>query len=234
MSKKERKRQIAKAKKQHVKASNKVRADTGMKEVRDLFLGLNKLIDEWDDLGFSSNNMNLYQDMLEDFYEKNELKVKYKDKFSWQKKMTPEQAEELFDIAYKMASDPYVDPDTYQKMMDQDFDELGEQTKYDTINVDAFSKISDRFADVSTLQDYVEFIDRMNNFKNNALLSSILDSNQVAELYTLGTFQELDEETVNNIIAMEYSMSGKTGDRLYETILEAIDLYDAETGDFDF
>ena len=141
--------------------------------------------------------------------------------------MTEEQAEELFNIAYQMAHDPYTDINTYKEMLEVgDVADLGEQNRYDTINLDGFKKINDRYADIRDLEDYVGFIDRMNNFKNNALLSSILESDQIAELYTLGTFAELTEQQIDEAIAMTYGHSGKTGDSLYETVLEAIDIYD--------
>ena len=205
-----------------------MRADQGKKYIRDLFIGLNNLMDEWDDKGVTSNNLNLFRDKLEDFYERNNLKVKNTDRFSWQKGMTEDQAEELYNLAYQMGTDPYSDMSTYEDLLDEDFSDLGSQTTYDSINLDAFQKISEQYSDINTFQNYVDFIDRMNNFKSNALLSSILDSNQVAELYALGSWQNLTDEDVNNIIAFEYSLSGKTGDKLYNTILEAIDLYDEE------
>lgn len=209
-----------------------MRADQGKKYIRDLFIGLNNLMDEWDDKGVTSNNLNLFRDKLEDFYERNNLKVKNTDRFSWQKGMTEDQAEELYNLAYQMGTDPYSNMSTYEDLLDEDFSDLGTQTAYDSINLDAFQKISEQYSNINTFQDYVNFIDRMNNFKSNALLSSILDSNQVAELYALGSWQNLSDEDVNNIIAFEYSMSGKTGDKLYNTILEAIDLYDEEKYQF--
>lgn len=209
-----------------------MRADQGKKYIRDLFIGLNNLMDEWDDKGVTSNNLNLFRDKLEDFYKRNNLKVKNTDRFSWQKGMTEDQAEELYNLAYQMGTDPYSDMSTYEDLLDDDFSDLGTQTTYDSINLDAFQKISEQYSNINTFQDYVDFIDRMNNFKSNALLSSILDSNQVAELYALGSWQNLTDEDVNNIIAFEYSMSGKTGDKLYNTILEAIDLYDEEDYQF--
>lgn len=209
-----------------------MRADQGKKYIRDLFIGLNNLMDEWDDKGVTSNNLNLFRDKLEDFYDRNNLNVKNTDRFSWQKGMTEDQAEELYNLAYQMGTDPYSDMSTYEDLLDEDFTDLGTQTTYDSINLDAFQKISEQYSDINTFQDYVDFIDRMNNFKSNALLSSILDSNQVAELYALGSWQNLSDEDVNNIIAFEYSMSGKTGDKLYNTILEAIDLYDEEDYQF--
>ena len=216
---------------------SKVRADSGLKEVRDLFNSLNKQMREFDAEGLTSNDLNLYRDMLEKFYKDNDLDVKHPDQFTTQKMMTQEQADELFDIAYQMANDPYTDLGTYKDMMDMsnaDWSEVNDndQTKYDKINMDAFQKITERYGNINTTQDYVDFIDRMNNFKSNALLSQILDSDQVAELYSLGSWQGLSAEDIDSIIAMEYSVSGRTKDRLYETILEAIELYDEEDAAF--
>lgn len=242
---KPRKRQIAKAleiqkrseAKRAVTRPSRVRADEGIKEVRDLFNALNKQMREFDAEGLTSNDLNLYRDMLEKFYKDNNLDVKHPDQFTTQKLMTEEQAAELFDIAYQMANDPYTDLDTYKEMMEvaeSDWTDVNDndQTKYDKINMDAFQKITERYGNVQTTQDYVDFIDRMNNFKSNALLSQILESDQIAELYSIGSWQGLSDDDIDKIIAMEYSMTGRTKDRLYETILEAIDLYDEEDESF--
>ena len=204
---------------------SKVRADQGLKEVRDLYRALNAQLNEWAAEGMTSNDVRLFEGMLSDFYDKYDLSVKNKARFTWQKNMTQDQVDELFQIAQQMADDPYTDLETYKEMEEEGWEDIGTQNTYDKINLDAFQKINDQLGGyIDDLQDYVDFIDNMNNFKSNALLSSILESNQVAELYALGSWQALDESEVNRLIAMEYNATGKTGDRLYETIWEAIDL----------
>lgn len=206
-----------------------MRADQGKKYIRDLFNQLNEAMNDWDKAGFTSNDLKLYQDKLEDFYNKNNMNVAHNDRFSWQKDMTQEQADELFDLAESMAQDDYVYLETYQDMLNMDYEDIGTQSTYDKINLEAFSKISEQYPDsVQNLEDYVNFIDRMNNYKNNAMLSSILSSDQVAELYSLGSWQDLTDEQIETIIytELELTTKGQTGDVLYNAVLEAIDLYD--------
>lgn len=206
-----------------------MRADQGKKYIRDLFNQLNEAMNDWDKAGFTSNDLKLFQDKLEDFYSKNNMNVAHKDRFTWQKEMTQEQADELFDLAESMAQDDYIYLETYQDMLNMDYEDIGTQSTYDKINLEAFSKISEQYPDsVQNLEDYVNFIDRMNNYKNNAMLSSILSSDQVAELYSLGSWQDLTDEQIETIIytELELTTKGQTGDVLYNAVLEAIDLYD--------
>ena len=206
-----------------------MRADQGKKYIRDLFNQLNEAMNDWDKAGFTSNDLKLYQDKLEDFYNKNNMNVAHNDRFSWQKDMTQEQADELFDLAESMAQDDYVYLETYQDMLNMDYEDIGTQSTYDKINLEAISNISEQYPDsVQNLEDYVNFIDRMNNYKNNAMLSSILSSDQVAELYSLGSWQDLTDEQIETIIytELELTTKGQTGDVLYNAVLEAIDLYD--------
>ena len=206
-----------------------MRADQGKKYIRDLFNQLNEAMNDWDKAGFTSNDLKLFQDKLEDFYSKNNLQVAHNDRFTVQKGMTQEQADELFDIAIAMADDDYIYLDTYQDMLNMDYEDIGTQSRYDKINLEAFSKIAEQHPDsVQDLEDYVNFIDQMNNYKNNAMLSSILSSDQVAELYSLGSWHDLTDEQIETIIYTELELTthGQTGDVLYNTVLEAIDLYD--------
>jgi hypothetical protein len=50
----------------------------------------------------------------------------------------------------------------------------------------------------------------------------------VAELYSLGSWQDLTDEQIETIIytELELTTKGQTGDVLYNAVLEAIDLYD--------
>lgn len=206
-----------------------MRADQGKKYIRDLFNQLNEAMNDWDKAGFTSNDLKLFQDKLEDFYSKNNMNVAHNDRFTWQKEITQEQADELFDLAESMAQDDYIYLETYQDMLNMDYEDIGTQSTYDKINLEAFSKISEQYPDsVQNLEDYVNFIDRMNNYKNNAMLSSILSSDQVAELYSLGSWQDLTDEQIETIIytELELTTKGQTGDVLYNAVLEAIDLYD--------
>lgn len=206
-----------------------MRADQGKKYIRDLFNNLNEAMNDWDKAGFTSNDLKLFQDKLEDFYSKNNMNVAHTDRFTWQKEMSQEQADELFDLAESMAQDDYIYLETYQDMLNMDYEDIGTQSTYDKINLEAFSKISEQYPDsVQNLEDYVNFIDRMNNYKNNAMLSSILSSDQVAELYSLGSWQDLTDEQIETIIyaELELTTKGQTGDVLYNAVLEAIDLYD--------
>ena len=55
------------------------------------------------------------------------------------------------------------------------------------------------------------------------MLSSILSSSQIQELAQYGKTQGISDDDIEEFIAQEYSMTGRTGDDLYNKILDTIE-----------
>ena len=71
------------------------------------------------------------------------------------------------------------------------------------------------------------FIDNMENYRADALLSEVISSEQIQELYNEGSIKGISPEEIDQMLAFEYSFSGKEDNDLYQRILVEIDSYDA-------
>lgn len=172
---------------------------------------LNENLKEWDELGLTSNALDRTREMIKGFYKSAGKKVKDESLLSTRIKLTDEQADELDLLIEAMTSDPEMDIDYY---IDKEMN----------INEDAFEKMRDKYPDaIQSKKDYIRAYDQLNRFKNDELLSSIMDSDQIMRLYGYGAKKGWKEEDINFIIGIEYNMSGATYDNLYNSILKAIE-----------
>ena len=71
------------------------------------------------------------------------------------------------------------------------------------------------------VQDYIHFFDRINSFKDDKLLSSILSSHQYVSLMNYGS-EDIDENELDALITEMYYKTGEEGENLYNIILGMI------------
>lgn len=187
-------------------------------ETRRLLNKLNDVMDEWDDYNLTSNKINQTKDMIEEFYSKYGKEVKNNERFSTRIKLNDAQEEELLNIAESMAMDDRSYVETYE----DEFDELDTLVYDKPINIDGYNKMKEQYPEYfEDLQDYIHFFDRINNFKDDKLLSSILSSDQYVSLMNYGS-SDFDENELDKMLVTEYESSGIKGKSLYEKILEMI------------
>lgn len=173
------------------------------KETRELFNALNDNMDEWDKAGVKPKAVEMYEDMLSDFYEKIGKNPK-DDRFNTRLKLTPEQEDELLDIAQSMANNTYTYDETY---------------------ADVYNKYKDRYG-WSDVSEAVDFLETMEKYRSDSLLREVLSSEQIMELYSEANSQGLSDDDIEQMIYLEYSMSGASGEKLFNAIQGAIINYD--------
>lgn len=187
-------------------------------ETRRLLNKLNDVLDEWDDYNLTSNKINQTKDMIEEFYNKYGKEVKNNERFSTRIKLNYEQEEEFLNIAESMA----LDDRSYVETYEDEFDELDTLVYDKPINIDAFNKMKEQYPEYfDDLQDYIHFFDRINNFKDDKVLSSILSSDQYVSLMNYGS-SDFDENELDKMLVTEYEQTGMKGKSLYEKILGMI------------
>lgn len=192
-------------------------------EYRQLMNAINKELDKWDEYNLESNEINMYKNMLEEFYQKTGKNPKNRDRFSTRIKLSAEDEEEFADMAISFGLSPLTNVDTYINMYDLDTADLIQLANYDKpINIDAFMKMKEQYDDYfENVQDYIHFFDRINSFKDDKLLSSILSSHQYVSLMNYGS-EDIDENELDALIAEMYYKTGEEGENLYNIILEMI------------
>ena len=192
-------------------------------EYRQLMNAINKELDKWDEYNLESNEINMYKQMIEEFYQKTGKNPKNRDRFSTRIKLSAEDEEEFADMAISFGLSPLTNVDTYINMYDLETADLIQLANYDKpINIDAFMKMKEQYDEYfENVQDYIHFFDRINSFKDDKLLSSILSSHQYVSLMNYGS-EDIDENELDSLITEMYYKTGEEGENLYNIILEMI------------
>lgn len=192
-------------------------------EYRQLMNAINKELDKWDEYNLESNEINMYKQMIEEFYQKTGKNPKNRDRFSTRIKLSAEDEEEFADMAISFGLSPLTNVDTYINMYDLETADLIQLANYDKpINIDAFMKMKEQYDEYfENVQDYIHFFDRINSFKDDKLLSSILSSHQYVSLMNYGS-EDIDENELDALIQEMYYKTGEEGENLYNIILGMI------------
>lgn len=224
------------------------------KEHRKLAYALNKAYDETSDSGITSNTIRQFEQTLETFYEKNGLRVANTHHISMQKEMTEAQAKELAAIAETFAEKAmeehnFVYSDIMQRFnehdklrlmdwqqqnaldevvveFDVDVDEIEDITKelpWEEFDPDKYGVIQDKYG-VEDIQQFVDWTDQMERYRNNAFLSEILSSDQIADLFAYrqkGQYKITEKQLIDKI-RYQYNKYGYTGDELHAKVQSMI------------
>lgn len=176
------------------------------KETRQLFTELNRAFRDWEKLGVISDEASKYIDMLESFYDNNDIKVANPQKFTIQKFLTPEQENELLDIALAMSRESRAFVETFEEI----------------------SKNENSVYYGADVKDIVLSINTIDRSMNDALLREIFDSDEIRELQAESHKAGLQWDEVVAWIVFEYQSSGATHEAMTNRILNAIWNYEED------
>lgn len=173
-------------------------------ETRELFKAVNESLKKMKKEGIETDATRELKQELELFYKEAGKDIKNKDRINLNVKLDETQQEQFNAMIMSIAEN--TQQLDYERLM-EGFNNQPEDARFHFDNP----------------QDYADFIDRMNRFKNDRMLSSILSSSQIQELAQYGKMQGISDDEIEDFIAQEYSMSGRTGDDLYNKILDTIE-----------
>lgn len=222
------------------------------KPYRQIAWQLNKAYDEVRNEGIWSNSINLFEQTLEAFYDKYDLKVANTHHISMQKQMPEEAVEELAKIALRFADIATEDRNFFyedltkglskrdkeiiqQKQQeaivngDENIDVDGIEMPWDKFDVDRYKKIQDKYG-VETVQDFINWTDEMERFRGEAFLLSVLSSHQIADIFSYAIdaqkenqLADLSFDAISKMAYREYKNNGGiTGEKLRTAIYERI------------
>ena len=171
---------------------------------------------EWNIYEFEEmpDSVRMYQELLEEFYSRNGNSPSDPFNFNARVKLSPDAEEELADLATAFLYDDTTDIDYFEDFFDPSKKEW-----------------RDRF-DINTMDDLVNFLNRVERYRNDALISSILSSSQIVELFNEGDKRGLTENEITRIIYLEYNMTGNEDTKLYDQIWNSLNNYDTENESF--
>lgn len=179
-------------------------------ENRDIINEAREKMMEWNIYEFEEmpDSVRMYHELLEEFYARNGNNPSDPYNFNTRVRLTPDAEEELADLASAFLYDDTTDIDYFEDFFDP--------SKKDW---------RDRY-DINTMDDLINFLNRVDRYRNDALISSILSSSQIVELYTEGDKKGLSEDDISKMIYLEYSMTGNEDTKLYDQIWNSINSYD--------
>lgn len=162
---------------------------------------INDVLNDWQDLAYNPNSINQVEEMLERFYDDNNIEVSDSGRFNTDVQLTEQQAEELLDIANKVS-----DMDIYLEDFENKFDKAqGKQG-------------------IETLEDYAEFVDNKTQFEDSTLSSSKMSYYEYEDLLKTARNKSkwYTEDRVNKMIENAFLNKGKTGDELYDYMFKKL------------
>lgn len=178
---------------------------------------VNRIINMWDNAGLSTNDLEVAKDLLSDFYADIGKTVVDTEKASERIKLSRSEKEEYNKI---------LDYILYNDDLDLSRRTLKNQqirSSWNDVNASTYEKVKDQYDQVYDEQSFINFVDRMNKTKNNRVLSSIFDSDQIARLYSIGFNNQMKETEINRLVIQTYEETGKTYDALLEEIIDLIE-----------
>ena len=178
---------------------------------------VNKMINAWDAVGLTSNDLELAKELLSDFYENIGKTLKDKERASERLMLKKSEKEEYNKILDFIIYNDEVDLSRRHLQNAQ----IASTWQNHTQN--AFETVKDKFSMIQDEQDFIDFIDKMNKMKNNRVLSALMDSDQYAALYDAADSQGMKYTEINRMLMNEYNKTGRTYDELFEKILDMIE-----------
>jgi hypothetical protein len=169
-------------------------------EARDRMMEWNAY--DWDE---QPEAVKQYRDILEDFYDRNNNNPSDTSNFNSRVKLSRDAEEELTDIATAFLNEKETDTDYYERYFDKPTPEI---KMFKTRNK------------ITTMEDLVKFLDRMERFKNDALLVTALSSEQIAKLHREADKKHVSDKDLYKMINEHYDETGENN--LYYTVWKEI------------
>lgn len=155
---------------------------------------LNNRLKGWDREGIESNLVKETRDNLEMFYDKYGIETD-DNFFARNLDLTPEQEKE-----YERIMDTFGDQASSSvKEMEREYDRLSDEYK-------------ERW-NVGSVEEFVEFTDKMKQSQNDRILKNIISSDQIADLYAVASQKQIPLDTVDELILFEYESQQEFYDR---------------------
>ena len=175
----------------------------------ELLRDANERLLDWEGMENVPNDIKMYRDMLQDFYEDIGKNPKNPEGFSTHVKLTRAQQSELAQIAEMVTSNWTTDLQQYEWFLEDP----------------SRQRVREEYG-ITTIEDAITFLDDMQRRRDERWIAEALSSSQMKELYDEARDKGMSTADLEEITYVEYS-TGASGDELYDQIWESIQSYDA-------
>ena len=183
---------------------------------------VNKLIDQWEAAGLTTNDLEQAKVLLEKFYTDADKTVKDPDRASEKIRLSKRDKEEYNNLLNYILYDDNLDISKRtlkNQAIRAEWDDPKYEQAYETTKSIYKGVIKDE-------QDYINFIDRMNRYSNNRVVSAYLSSKQIADIHNKALASKdtgYTEGQINRMIIKAAEKDGLAGDYLHGRIIELIE-----------
>lgn len=211
------------------------------KPYRAMAWELNLAYDEVKKKGHYSNNIKLFEQTLENFYNKYNRKPANKHHISMQIQMTEEQINELGDIVDQFVNIAVEERNFYYDDLTKGFspedkvkikeklekpektEEKEIETPWKVFDVDKFKQIQELYG-VKTVQEFIDWTDEMERYRTSIFLQTILTSDQIADIfaYSGNKDDKSSYKKIEKMIQNQYNKNGLIGDELRQAVMKRI------------
>lgn len=166
---------------------------------------INKALNEWSKYGVKNNDVRYAESLLASFHESEHKKLKRDDRINARMKLDADAMLEYIDIIETIGNMDIYMGDIYDKGI-----------------MERFEKAQGKRG-IDTLQDYINFIDDINTFKSENVISSILSWYQYNDLqWQNAKYGSMSDTELDHYILETYYDKGITHEPLYEFVLSNI------------
>ena len=178
---------------------------------------VNKILNEWRSQGLTSNDYELATNLFNRFYRESRKKnVKDKEMASTRILVDYKQRVEYNKILDFVLSDDFID----LKSREAKNKAIKNKYKNDPQFKYIFGVLNDKYDYITDEQSFMDLTDNLNRVKDNKMLSMILSSDQIANLYGHGINKGYKESQIDELIIKTYKKIGLRGSSMYEKILK--------------
>lgn len=184
----------------------------------------NKRLMKFANKKLKTNDVTMYKNLIKSFNKRYGIKGDMFNPMAYYSKQMKKELKQLIDSIYANPKTSYSYWKKRQEemtMRNLDSSKLGEGD----LNMDMVEKLHNMFG-LTTEQDFIDFFDEMDRFRNTSVLSQILDSDEEVDLVSYGKEMDLDITDIHELILNEYQRTGRTHTDLYNTVFDALSNYD--------
>ena len=184
----------------------------------------NKRLMKFANKKLKTNDVTMYRNLIKSFNKRYGIKGDMFNPMAYYSKQMKKELKQLIDSIY---ANPKTSYSYWKKRQEEmtihnlDSSKLGEGD----LNMDMVEKLHNQFG-LTTEQDFIDFFDEMDRFRNTSVLSQILDSDEEVDLVAYGKEMDLDITEIHELILNEYQRTGRTHTDLYNTVFDALSNYE--------
>lgn len=175
---------------------------------------INKELKRWDKFGLTSNDLELYKTTIEQFNDQLGYDTEF---FVPNMPFNASLKEEAQKIVNQIKNNNELNVDYFRNL----YKEMNADTPTTDNRLRNLRDLKDEFS-INSVQDLINFVDRMERYKTAAEIRNILSSDQYEELSSYAASKGMTQDDIDTEILKSYNKSGRTFNDLYNIVYRTL------------